>query len=99
MGTLCARLQDVDEAGVYHLNCTLDELYASVEQADFTLFEASMAQVQGKGEFLARSVDKVTSHILQDGGSLVRSSYVRKSGKVFPLAVRVRGCPHDPAGQ
>ena len=53
MGTLCARLQDVGEAGVYRLNCTLDELHAAVERAEFALFEASLAQVHGKGEFLA----------------------------------------------
>lgn len=53
MGTLCARLQNVGEAGVYRLNCTLDELYAAVERAEFALFEASLAQVHGKGEFLA----------------------------------------------
>lgn len=53
MGTLCARLQDVNEAGVYRLNCTMDELHAAVERAEFALFEAGLAQAHGKGEFLA----------------------------------------------
>lgn len=53
MGTLCARLQDVDEAGIYRLNCQLDELHAAAERAGFALFETDMAAVQDKGEFLA----------------------------------------------
>ncbi len=53
MDTLCTRLQDVNEAGVYRLNCPLDELHVAVAQAGFALFEASLAAVQGKGEFLA----------------------------------------------
>jgi hypothetical protein len=53
MATLCARLQDVDEAGAYRLNCTLDELYAAAARAGYALFEAELAAQQGKGEFLA----------------------------------------------
>lgn len=53
MGTLCTRLQDVDEAGAYRLNCPLDELRAAVVQAGFALFETDLAAVHGKGEFLA----------------------------------------------
>lgn len=53
MSGLCARLQDVDEAGAYRLNCPLDELHAAAEHAGFALFEANMATVHGKGEFLA----------------------------------------------
>lgn len=53
MGTLCARLQDVTEAGIYRLNCPLDELRAAAKQAGFALFETDMVGVQGKGEFLA----------------------------------------------
>jgi hypothetical protein len=53
MNALCVRLQDVNEAGAYRLNCPLDELRAAVAQADFALFEADLAAVHGKGEFLA----------------------------------------------
>jgi len=53
MGTLCTHLQDVNEAGAYRLNCPLDELRTAVVQAGCALFEADLAAVQGKGEFLA----------------------------------------------
>ena len=53
MDNLCDRLQDVNEAGAYRLNCPLDELRAAAAQAGFALFEADMAAVQSKGEFLA----------------------------------------------
>ena len=52
MGTLCTRLKIVDEAGSYQLNCSADELRVAVEEAGFALFEADLAAVQGKGEFL-----------------------------------------------
>lgn len=51
---LCARLQDVNEAGVYSLNCPLAILEANAALSGFTLFEADVAAVHGKGEFLAR---------------------------------------------
>lgn len=68
MDALCVRLQDVNEAGVYRLDtaavCSLspaplpegegiDILRAAVTQVGFALFEADLAAVQGKGEFLA----------------------------------------------
>jgi hypothetical protein len=53
MDALCTRLLDANEAGAYRLNCPLDELRAAVAQAGFALFEADLAAVQGKGEFLA----------------------------------------------
>jgi len=53
MNDLCARLQDVNEAGVYRLNCPLDELRAVVAQLGFALFEADLAAVHDKGGFLA----------------------------------------------
>jgi len=53
MGNLCTRLQDMDEAGAYRLNCPLDELRAAAVQASYALFEADLAAVQSKGEFLA----------------------------------------------
>lgn len=53
MGGLCARLQDVKEAGSYKLSCKLEDLRADAEQAGFALFEADLEHVHGKGEFLA----------------------------------------------
>jgi hypothetical protein len=53
MNILCARLQDVNEAGVYRLNCPLDELRTAVAQVEFALFEADLVAVHGKGGFLA----------------------------------------------
>lgn len=53
MNALCARLQDVNEAGSYRLNCPLVELRAAVTQTGFALFEADLAAVHDKGRFLA----------------------------------------------
>jgi len=53
MNDLRARLQDVNEAGTYRLNCLPDELRSAIAQTGFALFEADLAVVQGKGEFLA----------------------------------------------
>ena len=53
MKALCTRLQDVNEAGTYRLNCSLDELRKAAAQTGFALFEAGLAAVSSKGEFLA----------------------------------------------
>lgn len=53
MSTLCTRLKNVGEAGVYQLNCSADELFEATGQAGFVMFDADMAKVYGKGEFLA----------------------------------------------
>jgi len=50
---LCKRLQNVHEAGVYRLNCPLDDLRASAKNSGFVVFEANMADASGKGEVLA----------------------------------------------
>ena len=52
MRDLCARLQDVNEAGVYRLNCPPDEVRAAAAQAAFALFEADLGMLHGKGDFL-----------------------------------------------
>ncbi len=44
---------EVEEAGVYRLNCPLDDLRASAEDCGFSLFEANLADAHGKGEVLA----------------------------------------------
>jgi hypothetical protein len=51
---LCARLQNVNEAGVYRLSCPLTVLEANVMLSGFALFEADISAVHGKGEFLAK---------------------------------------------
>lgn len=53
MNALCERLQNVDEAGIYQLNCSIDELRIAASGAALALFEANLSAVQGKGEFLA----------------------------------------------
>lgn len=53
MDNLVQRLLDVNEAGVFRLNCSSVELHAAVAQAGIALFEADLAAVHGKGEFLA----------------------------------------------
>lgn len=53
MDDLALRLQNIKEAGAYRLNCNLDGLRAAAAQTGFALFEADVAAVQSKGEFLA----------------------------------------------
>ncbi len=53
MTDLCKRLRNASEAGVYRLNCPLDDLRASAEDCDFALFEANLADAHSKGEVLA----------------------------------------------
>ncbi|MDO8312269.1 MAG: barstar family protein [Sideroxyarcus sp.] len=53
MEDLCYLLKDVNGAGEYRLNCSLDALHDSVQRAGFVLFEADIATAHGKGEVLA----------------------------------------------
>ena len=53
MNSLCTRLRDVNEAGVYQLSCSMEELRVLSAEAGFLLFEVALAQVHGKGEWLA----------------------------------------------
>lgn len=53
MNNLCERLQDVHEAGVYRLSCTLDEVRAAARRAGFTLFETDLSNMHDKGRVLA----------------------------------------------
>ena len=52
MNTLSVRLQDLNEAGVYRLNCPLDDLRVAVAQVGFALFETELGAVHNKGGFL-----------------------------------------------
>ena len=46
MNDLCKRLQNVNEAGVYRLNCPLEDLRASATEGGFVVFEADMRECQ-----------------------------------------------------
>jgi hypothetical protein len=52
MEGLRARLQDLNEAGFYRLNCPLDQLRAAVAEAGLDLFEADLVAVHTKQKFL-----------------------------------------------
>jgi hypothetical protein len=53
MDKLCNRLRDIHEAGVYRLNCTLDDVRAAAQEAGFALFEVDLGESHGKGALLA----------------------------------------------
>jgi hypothetical protein len=53
MNDLDKRLQDVNEAGVYRLNCDVDVLREAAAEAGLALIEVDLCNHQGKGEFLA----------------------------------------------
>ena len=53
MNDLCKRLQIVNEAGVYRLNCPLEDLRMSAEDCGYILFDANLGVAHSKGEVLA----------------------------------------------
>ncbi len=53
MDNLCNRLCNIDEAGVYQLNCTVDDMRAAAQKAGFAIFEADLGASRGKGALLA----------------------------------------------
>lgn len=53
MDNLASRLKDVNEAGVYRLNCALSDVRTTAWQDGFAVFDADLSGVHGKGEFLA----------------------------------------------
>ncbi|GAB4115685.1 MAG: hypothetical protein Fur0026_01810 [Sideroxydans sp.] len=53
MSDLCERLQDLTEAGVYRLGCPVEVLRGNVDLSEQCFFEVDLAEVRGKGEFLA----------------------------------------------
>ena len=63
MSTLCTRLKNIDEAGIYQLNCSVEELRIAAEQAALVIFEADLAKVHGKGEFLAAIAQAVRAPV------------------------------------
>ena len=59
MEDLHKRLRDAHEAGVYRLNCTVDDLREAVREADFYLIDINLAEVHGKGALLAAMAEAV----------------------------------------
>ncbi len=53
MSDLCERLQNLTEAGVYRLSCPVEVLRGNVDLSELCFFEVDLAEVHGKGEFLA----------------------------------------------
>lgn len=53
MDNLALRLKDLNEAGVYGINCALSDVRAAASEAGLVVFDADLASVQSKGEFLA----------------------------------------------
>ncbi len=53
MSDLCERLQDVDEAGVFELNCPVEILFGNVALSGLQMFDVDLAGRHNKGEFLA----------------------------------------------
>lgn len=53
MDDLVQRLGNVDEAGVFRLNCDLHKLHAVAAEAGFPLLDCDLAAACSKGEFLA----------------------------------------------
>ena len=47
------RLKNLKEAGVYIINCELTDVHSAAGEAGFTVFDADLATVQSKSEFLA----------------------------------------------
>lgn len=53
MSDLCERLQNLGEAGVYRLTCPVEVLRGNALLCEQRSFELDLANVRGKGEFLA----------------------------------------------
>jgi Barstar (barnase inhibitor) len=53
MSDLSLRLKDIKEVGVYIINCELSDVRTAANQVGFVVFDADLATVQSKSEFLA----------------------------------------------
>lgn len=53
MDNLALRLKNLNEAGVYSITCALSDVRTAASEADFPVFDADLASVHSKGEFLA----------------------------------------------
>ncbi len=61
MDNLHKRLRDVHEAGVYRLNCTVDDLRHAAQEAGFILFEVDLAEAHNKGALLAALAEAIAA--------------------------------------
>lgn len=59
MDHLALRLKDVKEAGVYAVNCDLDEVRSAARDAGLVLFDVDLSDVHSKSEFLAALAQKI----------------------------------------
>lgn len=61
MDNLCRRLRDVHEAGVYRLNCTVDDVRSAAREAGFALFEIDLSEAHNKGALLATMAQSIAA--------------------------------------
>jgi len=61
MENLFKRLRDVHEAGVYRLNCTLDDVRSAAQEAGFALFEIDLSEAHSKGALLAALAQSIAA--------------------------------------
>lgn len=61
MQNLHKRLRDVHEAGVYRLNCTVDDLRSAAHEAGFALFEIDLSDAHSKGALLAALAETIAA--------------------------------------
>lgn len=59
MDHLALRLKNIQEAGVYMVNCELDDVRAAARDAGFVLFDVDLAGVHSKSEFMAAIAQKI----------------------------------------
>ena len=62
MDDLALRLKNLKEAGVYIINCELTDVHSAASEAGFTVFDADLATVQSKSEFLAVIAQAIEAH-------------------------------------
>ena len=59
MDNLALRLKNVKEAGVYMVNCKLDDVRTAANEAGFVLFDVDLTDVHSKSEFMAAIAQKI----------------------------------------
>ena len=59
MDNLHKRLHNAHEAGVYRLNCTLDDLRGAAQVSGFSVFVVDLAEAHNKGALLAALAEAI----------------------------------------
>ena len=59
MDNLAVRLKNVKEAGVYMVNCKLEDVRTAANEAGFILFDVDLTDVHSKSEFMAAIAQKI----------------------------------------